>query len=212
MYIISAWASWVCTQAETTTQWLISLLPLSATQARPVIFSQANPQKGCRNNTKGVQNGSLSAEQAKGRKTGKIQRVQVTIHTNKFRDKLFILPMTSTWVPWHYRELWRWASACTPSDRLSNKCRLSPFPLHEFAMPDQRSGNLGLVQYWCSWQSCLFERLNSTFAWSNNLIVLTGSLLFKRFNSFCCQESEFAFSMKLSQGKAFLSQTSSKVS
>lgn len=120
--------------------------------------------------------------------------------------------MISTWIPRRYWELRRLASVPTPSHRLQNKRRISPFPLHEFAMPDQRRGNLGPVQYWCSWQSCLFERLNSTFAWSNNLIVLTGSLLFKRFNFFCCQESEFSFSMlKLSQGKAFVRQTIPKV-
>lgn len=115
--------------------------------------------------------------------------------------------------PLHITGKWGgWPQVYIPSDRLWNKRRISPFPLHEFAMPDQRSGNLGPEQYWRSWQSCLFERLNSTFAWSNNLIVLTGSLLFKRFNSFCCQESEFAFSMlKLSQGKAFVSQTIPKV-
>lgn len=135
----------------------------------------------------------------------KWQYIQMNLGTNSLFS-----PWPSHESPWCYRKQWRLASACTPSDRLSNKCRILPFPLHEFAMPDQ-SGNLGPVQYWCSWQNCLFERLNSTFAWSNNLIVLTGSLLFKRFNSFCCQESEFAFSMKLSQGKAFLSQTSPKV-
>lgn len=160
-----------------------------------------------------MQNGSLSTEESKqnaGRlarcRECKWQYIQINLGTNSLFS-----PWPLHESPGHYRELWRLASACTPSDRLSNKCRIWPFPLHEFTMPDQRSGNLGPVQYWCSWQSCLFERLNSTFTWSNNLIVLTGSLLFKRFNSFCCQESELAFSMKLSQGKAFLSQTSPKV-
>lgn len=88
--------------------------------------------------------------------------------------------------------------------------RLSLVPLCRFAMPYQRRGNLGPVRHWCSWQSCLFERLNSTFAWSNNLIVLTGRLLFKRFNSFCCQESVCFQHVEIISGESFCETNHSK--